>query len=386
MSKRNVYKVLVVCSEGDSSGAPHVAASIITQLSAQNENIKFDFLCGSSGETYTLLSNYCANVLVIDSLKTSLISILVIPFTVYVLCRYIIAYKIDLVHTHSFVASLAGRLACLLLRKPSIYTIHGWAWRGQHFLVRLYSYIVELIFSLLSNSSVVYVAQAVKKSDPFYLFRRSSFVIVNSAFHMPVISKTTVLTINSITNTKVINIFMIARVCDAKDHETMLRAFSIAYKRCNRLRLILAGNGTDSFLFKSFASSLVNPDELTKIIFSGNVQSPSSLYSISDVVVLASNYEALPLTLIEAMAHQKPIIATDVGGIHELVFDGYNGFLIPPKNAKHLARAILRIVLDPDYQNYLGLNSVKLYESSYSFDQFIQAYERLYLTKLSTCQ
>jgi len=74
----------------------------------------------------------------------------------------------------------------------------------------------------------------------------------------------------------------------------------------------------------------------------------------SDIVTLPSNGEGLPMVLLEAMALGRPVVATTVGGIPELVTDRHTGILVPPGNPGALARAVIDLFNEPDRRRRLG--------------------------------
>jgi glycosyltransferase involved in cell wall biosynthesis len=73
-----------------------------------------------------------------------------------------------------------------------------------------------------------------------------------------------------------------------------------------------------------------------------------------DVFVLPSWIEGMPITVLEAMAHRKPVVATPVGGTPELVVDGETGLLVPPRDPEALAEALRSLVADPKRARRLG--------------------------------
>jgi glycosyltransferase involved in cell wall biosynthesis len=91
----------------------------------------------------------------------------------------------------------------------------------------------------------------------------------------------------------------------------------------------------------------------------------AEMYQTADVIVLASFSEGVPVVLMEAMAYGRPVVATRVGGVPELVQDGQHGLVVPPGDAEALACALRRVLDDPEWAVSLGRNG-----SQYVRDQF----------------
>ncbi|MEX2556725.1 MAG: glycosyltransferase family 4 protein [Actinomycetota bacterium] len=102
----------------------------------------------------------------------------------------------------------------------------------------------------------------------------------------------------------------------------------------------------------------IPPDEMTRArehtIFAGHRDDVRDLMALMDVFVLASWREGLPRSAIEAAAMARPLVLTDIRGCREVVRDGIEGFLVPPRNAKHLAAAIEKLVADEGLRAKLG--------------------------------
>jgi len=97
-----------------------------------------------------------------------------------------------------------------------------------------------------------------------------------------------------------------------------------------------------------------------------------------DVFVLSSLREGLPLAVLEAMAAGVPVIATDVGGVKEVVTDGEDGLLVPVGDSQALAEAIARVLGDQDLRERLIANAKRKVEAYFSLDQMVKNHELLY--------
>ena len=118
-------------------------------------------------------------------------------------------------------------------------------------------------------------------------------------------------------------------------------------------------------------------DRIRLFPFSG---SPDPHLAALDAFLLPSDvFESLPIGVLEAMAHSLPVIASDIGGLPELVQSGADGVLVPPGDPGRLADAIRDLAADPDQAAELGRRARDLVESRFSLGRMTNALEREYL-------
>jgi len=145
-----------------------------------------------------------------------------------------------------------------------------------------------------------------------------------------------------------------------------------------RLSLRIGGKGEIDRLNK-----LIEYNELSDIIsfegwVSGDVK--ARLLNESDIYILPSHFEALPLSILEAMTYALPIIATNVGGVPEIVKNNINGFLIQPGDKNQLAISIRKFLSDKSLAPFLGKSSASLVEQYYPrnvIPKLVNIYEEL---------
>ncbi len=111
-----------------------------------------------------------------------------------------------------------------------------------------------------------------------------------------------------------------------------------------------------------------------------------AVFAASHIVVLPSYGEGLPTVLIEAAACARPLIATDVPGCQDVVQNGLNGLLAPPKNAPALAQAIAQLLADPPLRAQMGAHSRRLAEEKFSASVINAQTYHLYQRVLATTQ
>jgi glycosyltransferase involved in cell wall biosynthesis len=135
-------------------------------------------------------------------------------------------------------------------------------------------------------------------------------------------------------------VLTLARMNEQKGHEYLLEAAALVPEG----RFVLAGDGPCRVLLEAQARAL-DLDE--RVVFLGHRQDVPELLASCDLFVLPSLFEGLPLSILEAMATAKPVIATAVGGTAEAVLHGETGLLVPPADPAALAAAIRTVLSDP---------------------------------------
>ena len=127
------------------------------------------------------------------------------------------------------------------------------------------------------------------------------------------------------------------RMQPAKGPDILLEALSYLPARDTSIRVLMAGNGP---LEDTLRKQAANPSLDVKVTFLGLRTDLPVLLNLADLVVLPSRWEGLPMILLEAMAARKPVIATNVGGIPEVIEHGVSGWLVPAEDPPALARGI----------------------------------------------
>jgi len=114
-----------------------------------------------------------------------------------------------------------------------------------------------------------------------------------------------------------------------------------------RLKVVWVGPRIDAELAASVESRLASSALDGRVEFIGETRDTSSVYLGVDGVLLCSRWEGLPNVVLEALAHGRPVVATDVGDTGKLVRDGSWGWLVPPDDAQSLAEALTSLLVTP---------------------------------------
>jgi glycosyltransferase involved in cell wall biosynthesis len=175
-------------------------------------------------------------------------------------------------------------------------------------------------------------------------------------------------------------VVMVANLRPEKGHDTLLAAIPAIVARHPEATFTLAGAGPRRDALETLARALSIDG---RVRFAGECRDVPSLLADSDLFVLPSRSEAFPNAVIEAMAAGLPVVASDVGGIPEVVRDGVTGRLVPPDDARALADAVIGLMDDPGRAAGLGA-AARAGVERYSIDRMVDAFERLYLTEIET--
>ena len=173
-------------------------------------------------------------------------------------------------------------------------------------------------------------------------------------------------------NTKC-NFVALGRLHKIKNYPLMLQAFKIVSETHENIHLSIAGSGSLEIELKKLVEQLGIKE---KVDFLGNVRDVPSLLNRMDVLLLSSTSEACPMVILEAMASGLPVIATDVGGVSELISD--NGIVVPSEDVNTFALAMIKIIDDPFLLKDMGYKG-RLYSSKYDKTNIAAEYGQEYL-------
>jgi glycosyltransferase involved in cell wall biosynthesis len=139
--------------------------------------------------------------------------------------------------------------------------------------------------------------------------------------------------------------------------------------------MVFAGSGPLEQELRAEAERMGAPDA---VVFAGFRRDVPAVLAASDVLLLPSENECLPMVILEAMASGLPVIATDVAGISEAVEDGVTGRLVAAGDTEGLARAVIEILGDPDRAQAMGAAGRKRVETDFTAAKSAAAVFRLY--------
>lgn len=168
----------------------------------------------------------------------------------------------------------------------------------------------------------------------------------------------------------------VARIDPVKDLLTLLRAAFIVKERIPDVRFIVYGSVSVPEYYEE-CLALRKELALEEIfIFAGHTDDASAAYRSGDVVALSSITEAFPYSVIEAMMTEKPVVATDVGGVREAV--GGCGIIVKPRSPEQLARALITLLEDPEMREALGKEARERALNHFTIERALKLYQDSY--------
>ncbi len=167
----------------------------------------------------------------------------------------------------------------------------------------------------------------------------------------------------------------VANLRPLKGVQFLIEAVPMVLAAQPRARFLLVGTDEMGGQLQHRCASLGIQDAVAFAGFQDNVR---DIYEASDVAVLPSLHEGLPICLIEAMSMELPVVATAVSGTPELVDEGRTGLLVPPGDVKALGNALIRVSADPVHQERMGQAGRKCVCETFGIERMVQELEEYY--------
>ena len=172
----------------------------------------------------------------------------------------------------------------------------------------------------------------------------------------------------------------VASLTAKKGHAFLLEAIAVLRDRGVRCSLVLAGDGPERRPLEALAAARGIAEQ---VHFLGDHAPIADLLELVDVFVLPSITEGLPLALLEAMASAKAVVATDVGGVPDVIASGINGVLVPARAIEPLADAMATLIADPPLRREYGKRARATVLESFTQEQHLQSLGALYLSLMN---
>ncbi|MCR9197889.1 MAG: glycosyltransferase [Planctomycetaceae bacterium] len=167
----------------------------------------------------------------------------------------------------------------------------------------------------------------------------------------------------------------VARLHKLKDHQTALETIEVARRTHPNVRLLIVGEGEER---AAIEADIRQKNLECHVRLAGSRSDVADLLAAADTFLMSSISEGIPLTIIEAMAAELPVVSTAVGGIPEMITSGQNGFLAPARQPAELSRCLVSLAQSPALRRKVGAAGRRTAEEQFSLDSMLNGYRRLY--------
>jgi glycosyltransferase involved in cell wall biosynthesis len=287
------------------------------------------------------------------------------------LARLLLRERIELVHSHLYHANLYGRLACLRARVPAVVSVHNTYTRPK-----LHRRLINR-FLAVRTRRVIAVSDDIKRDLIRYdgIAPERIVVISNGVdfarLETPISRAQARAQLGIAAQTVAVG--CVARLEEQKGHRFLLEAMALLTDL--PLRLFIIGDGRLRAELEQRAASL---GVAHATVFLGMRQDVPEILRALDIYAMPSLWEGLSIAMLEAMAAGLPVVATDVGGVHQVLGADEYGVRVPPACPGELAQAIRSLAASPERRAGLGMLGRTRALESFSLDAALLALTRVY--------
>lgn len=274
--------------------------------------------------------------------------------TIFSLWRMIRRERPDVVHTHTAKAGFVGRIAAWLARTPVIvHTFHGHVFSGYFGPKKTNLYLLLERACARLSTRIITLSETLKRelTDVYSIAQFDRIEIIELGFDLDRLaadepgdeqSRTFRAYYEIPQDARLVGI--VGRLVPIKNHELFLQAAQQVADHLPDAMFIVVGDGERREALSALTRQLGIAD---RVRFTGWLTDVRPVYKALDTLVLSSDNEGLPVSLIEAMAAGVLVVSTAVGGVSDLLENGRLGAIVPPHDVHQMAEAIIRTLTDP---------------------------------------
>lgn len=356
--------ILYISDTGDIIGGGEI--SLLNILSRLNKDRFFPLvICPSDGELVAEIKNMGIEIKIIPMESWKLPNPVAIINTVNEIIKVMKNNKISLAHANGSRGANYAGIACKIVGIPLIWHVRILESAGL-----FDRYISCLSDKIIANSNAV-------KNNRFSWLKNKVEVIYNG-IDLKIFNVLSVkgnirkeFCISSDTPF----VATVGRVDWYKGHKYLLAAIKIVKESMPKVRFMIVGDGE----YKKCLEKLSKKLEITEnVVFTGNRKDIPLILNEIDLFVMSSVSEGFGRVAVEAMACSKPVVATKIGGLEEIVEDGVTGMLVPPINPESLAVSIMELLKNKEMAKKMGISGRKRAEELFSIEKNIDKTEKLY--------
>jgi glycosyltransferase involved in cell wall biosynthesis len=282
--------------------------------------------------------------------------------------------RLDILHTNEHKSDVVGLIAAKLAGVGTVSSVHGWL--SNSVRTKTYEAVDRLVVKFFDK--IIVGSTALKNDLVKNGIKSDKITVVHNAvrleaFHESNVDPAIKQRLGLHPQSPVIGV--VGRLSKEKGHQYILRAMCHVIRVFPAARLLVVGRGSAKPQLERLAKHLGIAGH---VIFTGFYNDIRSVFQIIDVFVLASVRESLPMVVLEAMAAGKPVVATSVGGVSELVRHGQTGLLVKPKDSRSIAEAVISLLKEEQKRVAMGRKGRERIRASFSAPLLARKVEHVY--------
>lgn len=293
----------------------------------------------------------------------------------------------DIVHTHSSVAGVVGRLAAFTARVPVvIHHVHGWGLEASESRLTRALYLnLERVCARFTDRLVVVSKPDIKTGVAHRIAAEKKFTLIYNGidlekFRQPVVETEVRRQLGLDPDAKLVG--MIGRLDRQKNPLDFIRSAAIVSRARADVQFLIVGDGS----LRPECERLIRDLQLKgRVFLLGYRDDVARILPILTMTAMSSLWEGLPIAFLEAMSAGKPIVANDVDGAGDVVIDGETGFLVPPHQPAEMAKRILCLLDDEALCNQMS-HYARECSNYFSVQRMVRETESLYRELHSTAE
>ena len=341
-----MYKKKIVCVVPSLArgGAEKMALDLVTYLDKTSFDVVLISLYSDKGEFFNkLASERGVDVYYLDKKPGFDFK------TILKLSKLLTSIKPDVIHTHLYSSIYCIPWIGLRAKKTLwVHTVHNIASKE---LPRPYLEIMKYYYRNKKALPIGISDEIRKTVSTQYQLKEHKIPLIYNGIDTTYFSPEQIIENGENQKQKEVLISCVARFSGQKNHKLLIEAFKDAQNKYSNIKLVLIGDGP---LRRDIEEQIESYDLKDKIILTGDSSNVLNWLRKSDVFVLSSDYEGLPISMLEAMSVGVPVIATGVGGVTDVVVNGKEGIIVPPKKSKDLSDAIVTLSSNSEMRSIMG--------------------------------
>jgi glycosyltransferase involved in cell wall biosynthesis len=297
--------------------------------------------------------------------------------------RLIRQERYDIVHTHTSIGGLVGRIAAWTSGVPVvIHHLHALAshpWQNP--VKRGIYWVAERLLDRITDRYIAVSEDYKRLGSTTGIFAAAKVAtIINGAEAHPYPAQTAAALRSDLRRSlglapEAFVVGTVTRLEPQKAVHLLIEAFARLTRTAPNAELVIAGDGYLRDQLQQLAKSL---DVQERVHFLGWREDARALLTAFDVFALSSRWEGLPIAILEAMAASCPVVSTAIGGIPEIITSGQDGLLVPADDPQALEAALQRVHQDPLFARSLAQNALACFADKFSLTRMVEQHESLY--------